>query len=430
MTVAQWATGGTDKFTLLADGAQMLFSNLGNITGLIGGLFSPTGLMVAGIVAGAAWIITHWDEVKGTFEYLWENILVPLGEFVSTVFTAVWQDVLSPALQYLGETVLPVLSDTLSNLWKNVIDPLAKFISDVVKPIIEKLTEVFEILWKNTLAPVFTTAFRAIGDKIESARQMFKGLIDFVAGVVTGDWSRAWEGVKTIFSGIWDGIAGLVRVPVNAIIRFINGLIRGVESGVNSVAKMLNKLNVKAPSWVTKLTGITSIGFNLPTWTAARILYLEKGGVLKKGQMGFLEGNGAEAVVPLERNTQWIDKVSARLLESFYTGGLHNDIVMATQEGMSSMEKNRQQVYQKANEMMNNGFAHSGWLDSETLAGAVEEGVVMALCCDLFRKLELHIWVVICHLLLSFYSNNKAGVFLMVTNEELEETKVLRERDG
>lgn len=76
-------------------------------------------------------------------------MLVPLGEFISKVFTKVWKDILSPALKYLAETVLPVLSNTLSNLWKNVIDPLAKFIADVFKPIIEKLSEKFDVLWKN-----------------------------------------------------------------------------------------------------------------------------------------------------------------------------------------------------------------------------------------------------------------------------------------
>lgn len=110
LTIAQWATGGTDKFTLLSEGAKMLFGNLGNTTGLISGLFSPTGLMIGAIIAGAVWVITHWDEVKGTFTYLWENVLVPLGEFISKVFTKVWKDILSPALKYLAETVLPVLS--------------------------------------------------------------------------------------------------------------------------------------------------------------------------------------------------------------------------------------------------------------------------------------------------------------------------------
>ncbi len=429
LTVAQWVTGGTDKFTLLAEGAQMLFSNLGNITGLISGLFSPTGLMVAGIVAGAAWIITHWDEVKGTFEYLGENVLVPLGDFVSTVFTAVWKDVLSPALQYLGETVLPVLSDTLSNLWKNVIDPLAKFIADTLKPIIEKLTEKFEVLWKNvlkpladflgtvfagafeiimailnnvvipivgaviqifqflwnnvlspivsfvgnTLAPVFTSAFETIGQKIENARQMFKGLIDFVAGVFTGDWSRAWEGVKTIFGRIWDGFASIVKVPINAVIGIMNGLIGGVESAVNSVAKMLNGMKIKAPKWVTKITGITSIGFNLPTWTAGRIPYLYNGGVLERGQVGILEGNGAEAVIPLERNRKWISKVSEEMARNnySYSGGTDKEmLVEAFEEAIV-----RAMMNNRGNQQVNvNCYATLKTEDNEVLARAVAKG--------------------------------------------------------
>lgn len=392
LTVAQWVTGGTDKFTLLAEGAQMLFSNLGGITGLIGGLFSPTGLMVAGIVAGAAWIITHWDEVKGTFTYLWENVLVPLGDFVSTVFTSVWKDILSPALQYLGETVLPVLSDTLSNLWKNVIDPLAKFIANVLKPIIEKLTDVFEVLWKNvlkpladflgtvlagafeiiqavlnnvvipvvgaviqifqflwnnvlspivtfvgnTLFPVFSSVFESIGNVIENARQMFKGLIDFIAGVFTGDWSRAWEGIKTIFGRIWEGFASIIRVPINAVIGIMNGLIGGVESAVNSIAKMLNGLKIKAPGWVTKLTGITSIGFNLPTWTAGRIPYLARGGLVTSPTLAVTGENfKKEAVLPLE-NPRSMRMIAESIMAEAPAVGMDEEILTnAVARGMA-----------------------------------------------------------------------------------------------
>lgn len=396
LTVAQWATGGTDKFTLLAEGAQMLFGNLGNITGLIGGLFSPTGLMVAGIIAGAAWIITHWDEVKGTFSYLWENVLVPLGEYISTVFTAVWKDVLSPVLQYLTEKILPALSKTLSNLWKNVIDPLAKFLADVLKPIIERLKEIFEVLWKNVLAPlakflgtvfagafeiinvvinnvvipvvgalikvfqflwnnvlspvvtfvgntlfpVFSSVFETIGNVIDSLKRTFQGLIDFVAGVFTGDWSRAWEGIKNIFGGAWDGLVALVKRPINTVIRFMNRLISGVASMVNNISKMLNSINVKIPDWVPGFGG-KKISFNLPTWTPGSIPELAEGGVLKRGQVGILEGNGAEAVIPLERNRQWISKVSE--------------------------------------EMARNNYNYSGGINEDMLANAVAEGVAMAL---------------------------------------------------
>lgn len=397
LTVAQWVTGGTDKFTLLAQGAQMLFSNLGSVTGLIGGLFSPTGLMVAGIVAGAAWIITHWDEVKGTFMYLWENVLVPLGDFVSTVFTSVWNDVLSPALQYLSETVLPVLSDTLSNLWKHVIDPLARFIADVLKPIIKKLTETFEVLWKNvlkplaqflgtvfmaafeiittvlnkvvipvvgavikvfqflwnnvlspvvtfvsnTLFPVFSSVFESIGNIIENIRTIFQGLIDFVAGVFTGDWRRAWEGVKTIFSGIWDGFANIVKAPINAVIGFLNGLIGGVESAVNSIAKMLNGLKIKAPSWVTKLTGITSIGFNLPTWTAGRIPYLARGGLITSPTLAFTgENYRKEAVLPLESKRTMGMIAESIMAEAPLNSSLKEDVKQAVMEGIVNVAMN------------------------------------------------------------------------------------------
>lgn len=37
---------------------------------------------------------------------------------------------------------------------------------------------------------------------------------------------------------------------------------------------------------------------------------LYKGGVLEKGQVGLLEGSGAEAVVPLEKNKHWIRAVA------------------------------------------------------------------------------------------------------------------------
>lgn len=393
LTIAQWATGGTDKFTLLIEGAQMLFGNLGSITELIGALFSPTGLLVAGVIAGAAWIITHWDEVKGTFEYLWENVLVPLGDFVSTVFTAVWKDVLSPALQYLTEKILPVLSDTLNNLWKNVIDPLAKFLADVLKPIIEKLKEIFEIVWKNVLVPfaqflgtifagkfeiiatifnnviipvvsaviqifrflwervlsplvsfvgdklfpVFKSVFESIGKVIGGIKQTFQGLIDFIVGVFSGDWGRAWEGIKDVFGGIWEGLKDIVKRPINGIIGFLNKLVSGVARMINLVAEMINSIEIDVPDFL----GGGSWHPNIPKWTPGTIPYLYNGGVLERGQVGILEGNGAEAVVPLERNRKWISRVSE--------------------------------------EMARNNYVYSGGINEDMLANAVAEGVAMAL---------------------------------------------------
>lgn len=86
-------------------------------------------------------------------------------------------------------------------------------------------------------------------------------------------------------------------------------MIAGMVSGVNAVANTLNRIRVEIPEWVPSFGG-KIFGFSLPTFSAPQIPYLEKGGVLKKGQVGLLEGSGAEAVVPLERNTEWINKMA------------------------------------------------------------------------------------------------------------------------
>ena len=64
----------------------------------------------------------------------------------------------------------------------------------------------------------------------------------------------------------------------------------------------------------------------MPQISVPQIPELAKGGVLKKGQVGFLEGDGDEAVVPLEQNTEWIDKVANKLADVL--GGSNRDIVL------------------------------------------------------------------------------------------------------
>lgn len=93
---------------------------------------------------------------------------------------------------------------------------------------------------------------------------------------------RALDTIQEKFSGAFEGIKSGIKSPINSVIGFLNALIRAVASCVNSVANMLNHLRVDAPGWVTDLTGITSVGFNLPTWTPGQIPYLAEGGFVKR----------------------------------------------------------------------------------------------------------------------------------------------------
>ena len=86
---------------------------------------------------------------------------------------------------------------------------------------------------------------------------------------------------------------------MNAVIKAMNFVIRG-----------LNKVAIDIPDWVPGVGG-KHFGFNI-----GEIPELAKGGILRKGQVGLLEGRGDEAVVPLEQNKAWIKSIADELIDA------------------------------------------------------------------------------------------------------------------
>ena len=107
-----------------------------------------------------------------------------------------------------------------------------------------------------------------------------------------------------------------IKGPIKLIIGFVNSMIGAIENGINFVVRGMNNLQFDVPDWVPGIGGET-FGFDLNEISLPRIPQLARGGVLEKGQVGLLEGNGAEAVVPLEKNTKWISRVAATMSDEF-----------------------------------------------------------------------------------------------------------------
>ena len=104
----------------------------------------------------------------------------------------------------------------------------------------------------------FMSMMKGIWDSIKS---IFDGVIDFIRGVFTGDWERAWNGVVKIFGGIFSGLKTIAKAPINAVI----GLLNGAIGGMNTLIKGANKIP----------------GVNIGT--IGTIPYLAKGGTLYEG---------------------------------------------------------------------------------------------------------------------------------------------------
>ena len=104
------------------------------------------------------------------------------------------------------------------------------------------LGNLFNWLDKNGLHQL--AAFvKGISDLIGNVKTILVGIIDFIKGVFTGDWKRAWNGVVEILTGLFGGIKTLLKTPINAVIGMINSIIGGFNklrsiAGKSEVSKI------------------------------------------------------------------------------------------------------------------------------------------------------------------------------------------------
>lgn len=233
-----------------------LASAISGVSTLIGGVSSaiqfllanPVVLLIAAIVGLVALIVTKGEKIK--------EVLQKIDDFISGVFEKDWTE----SFGAIGEVV--------NGLFASI-----------------------EQIWHGT-------------DGNGGIKGVLNGIIDFIQGVFKGDWDSAWNGIKDIFSGIWDAFVGIAKAPINLIIGLLNGLIDGLNMGIDGI----NKISVDVPEWVP-LIGGKKFGFNLSH--IGKIAYLAQGGILSAGNAIVGENgpellsmaNGNAIVQPLTNNT-------------------------------------------------------------------------------------------------------------------------------
>lgn len=202
---------------------------------------------------------------------------------------------LSGVFSTITGTVIPAVKGAFSGLFNLIAaNPVVAAIiaaiavvalfGDQIQAILQKVDDflqgVFMVDWTTVFGPGLGDAINAFFANIkniwDAIKQIFDGIIDFIRGVFTGDWERAWEGVKKIFSGVFNGLIAIAKAPINGIIGILNGAI----SGINALIGGINKIKIDVPDWVPLLGGKT-FGFNIPS--ISKIPYLAKGGILSSG---------------------------------------------------------------------------------------------------------------------------------------------------
>lgn len=157
------------------------------------------------------------------------NAIAPqIGPLVTNIGTAVMN--VATLIGNAIQTILPVI--------ENIVMVLVNVVATVAPPIIAAVSQIFA----------------NISNVVTSLQGVFDGLIQFITGVFTGNWTQAWEGVKQIFGNAFDALVELCKVPINAVIGVINGAIRGINSIVGR--------GVTIPDWLPGGGGTFSLHLN------------------------------------------------------------------------------------------------------------------------------------------------------------------------
>lgn len=254
---------------------------LNTITGIkdkIVGVFSPENLAsvrtaivgMFGENAGTGFdnIVSIGQSVIGVFQQIVNFGTQTVKPMFEQVFGWV-STTLLPGLLNAFNAIAPQIGPLVTNIGTAVMN-VATLIGNAIQKILPVIESIVMVLINvvATVAPPIIAAvsqiFANISNVVTSIQGVFEGLIQFITGVFTGNWSSAWEGVKSIFSNAFSALVELCKIPINAVIGIINGAINGINSILGSVTTI--------PEWVPVVGG-KGFSMQLPT-----IPMLAKGG--------------------------------------------------------------------------------------------------------------------------------------------------------
>ena len=281
--------------------------------------FTNFGILAGTAIGDIASSLKGWWETDGSriFGEI-QKIIYSLGGSVLEL----WNEWVHPVIQHLQDAFATLWSNHLKPLWDEVLmvitsiwDAVMAIWNNVLKPVIDWLVNRFGppiVNVCNTIINIFKTVFAAISDNVKSILKSLRGALDFITGVFTGDWKKAWNGIKTFFGGIWDGMVVAMKTPINLMIDLVEGMVNGVISGINGMIRALNGLSFDIPDWVPGLGG-KKFGLNIREISTLNIPRLATG--------GYVEANSPQlAVIGDNKREGEIVAPESKIAEAVATG--------------------------------------------------------------------------------------------------------------
>ena len=241
------------------------------------------------------------SDLLGAFLEFWNNNMQPVLAEWATMFDDTYQSHLKPMIDAFME-LLGVLIEYIQLFWDNYLKAPLQWIIENVLPMLQPILE--------DLGKQVKLAVDIIADVITTMIKVIKGVFAILGDLIRGDWKKLWEDAKQIFKDIVNGILSIAETMAN-----------GLVDAINRMVQSINSIKFDVPDWIHGLGGKSFGGFNIPEVPRVTLPRLANGGITTGATLAEIGEAGREAVLPLEKNTGWMDALADKIADRMPTSG-------------------------------------------------------------------------------------------------------------
>lgn len=258
-----------------------------------------------------------WNTISEWFKEIWDKIkgyIAVIPEFFKTVFTKAYNAIINAFMN---------IGIFFTNVYKSITDALSKipeFFKGIFQSAYNKISDIF-----NKIGSFFSGIWNGVMDGIKSIPEFVRGIFQSAYNKITGIFNK----IGGFFSGIWEtvvstfttvgtqvaeAIGGAFKTAINAAIGVVEGALNLIPGAINGALGAINKIP----------------GVNIPYMNSISLPRLAKGGIVDEPTQAIVGEAGKEAIVPLENNTGWMDKLAEKIGKNSNKGNTFNFTVSIT----------------------------------------------------------------------------------------------------